>query len=316
MEWTDNNTVLCKLRIIYHQERQQKCLELPYKHFVAGLTRGESLLMSLPEAQGAMLEKAFSEYWVEQKKKLEGNGGLFTLESLPENKWMTLKDKRLFSNPNALITSLCQTLAQDLIGKERACKEFWTHACTEKSKKLWLPTEIDWQDSPTNLLNLSSRNRVAKSGFSIKEGIQAQKVSSQKTSLLSPQSTRAETWVDAGTRTLSVRLSRISRKIRTKLAQIDDANRWTFNKALEYLYEKDPFLGELQARDMFVTGNVGSKPKPEGYVCKGRTAKKAEKSKIDALDRNEKQIRMKLERDAEIERLQDKYEDNGLSPKD
>jgi transposase len=46
-----------------------------------------------------------------------------------------------------------QTSDQVSISKEKTCFGWWTQSCVEMSQKLWSPTEIDYVDSHTNLLN-------------------------------------------------------------------------------------------------------------------------------------------------------------------
>jgi hypothetical protein len=64
-----------------------------------------------------------------------------TVEYLPENKWMTLTDKKIFLEINSLLISWLQMSVLGLIGKEKVLQPFWTKQCMEiyqKSDRLYI----------------------------------------------------------------------------------------------------------------------------------------------------------------------------------
>lgn len=57
------------------------------------------------------------------------------------------------SETDSLNMNSSQTSQVDSIGNDQASRGFWNRQCTELSKKLWLPTEIELQDSEWNWSN-------------------------------------------------------------------------------------------------------------------------------------------------------------------
>ena len=92
-----------------------------------------------------------------------------TAESQPQDNVKTWKDKQNGLDPIILTTKLLETLDQVSTLKEKDLTPYWTQQSEEISKKLWLPTKIDYVDSVLNSMNESSNNTpMGKSWFSIK----------------------------------------------------------------------------------------------------------------------------------------------------
>ena len=75
-----------------------------------------------------------------------------------EDKLTTSDDKLNSSNQDILTTQLSEILDQGLILKEKELKPFWTKQSEEISRKLWLPTKTDYQDSVLTCSKVSSLN--------------------------------------------------------------------------------------------------------------------------------------------------------------
>ena len=78
----------------------------------------------------------------------------FHLESNPT----TSTDKKSSLSTSIQNTKSSKTSVRELTGKEEVSKGFWKASSTEKSKKLWLPTETALQDSDTHCLNGFSKS--------------------------------------------------------------------------------------------------------------------------------------------------------------
>lgn len=91
-----------------------------------------------------------------------------TVESLLVHKKKTWKHKLDTLELNTLITKLSQTLDQESTLKEKDLTPFWTSHSKDISKKLWLPTKIDYVDSALSLSTESYKHApMGKSWFSI-----------------------------------------------------------------------------------------------------------------------------------------------------
>ena len=87
-----------------------------------------------------------------------------------EDNTTTSKDKLNSSNQDTLTTQLSEILDQGLTLKEKDLKPFWTKQSEEISRKLWLPTKTDYQDSVLTCSKVSSLNTpMGKSWFSIEK---------------------------------------------------------------------------------------------------------------------------------------------------
>ena len=84
------------------------------------------------------------------------------LESLQENKKMTLKTKSLLSKKSIQTMKSSPTLDLGSMKTEKDIKPFWTKYSAELSKKLWLPTKTAYQDSVLTSSNLYVQNSELK----------------------------------------------------------------------------------------------------------------------------------------------------------
>ena len=190
---------------------------------------------------------------------------IFTVESLPKNKKMILKDKKLIYDPFIQHILLLRILVQELTSKEKDFKPFWSQQSMDLSKKLWLPTKIDLQDSVSNSLNISSNKLVEEYKSLTEKNTNLQNKNCPKISLVSSTFSIVDKWESGDT---VVRNKKI--KLYLKKDQKQILNKWfgtcryVYNRALEYTkhpYNCDPnymfspyhHLNFISMRNMFVT---------------------------------------------------------------
>lgn len=109
-----------------------------------------------------ILEKSL----VSKKNKLKTDKQSATQELVPTTKKKTSKDKSIILKKLTKKQILSKTLDLDLTGTGLDLNPFWKEYTKEVSRKLWLPTEIDYVDLDSNLLNGSSKNLMSNSWFS------------------------------------------------------------------------------------------------------------------------------------------------------
>lgn len=262
-------------------KKREKLWECPILLFVYGINKVKSILLELHPEEGCMISRTCREILI-SIKILKQNKKSVIVECLPKNKWTTLDDKKIFSSLDILITSLLQTLAQDLIGDVRGFKPFWNNQCLELSKKLWLPTETDFQDSHSNSSNSSWKEMGRNSLFSIKKMDNPKEMNSQKTFYPLYTSLVVEKWVNDGTIKQKkknkpknskkeydkndVSLLR-ARKIRIKpnfnqkmvLRSWEHTSRFVYNRALEDIKTNNFDKNFQKLRNKHVTSRHGNK---------------------------------------------------------
>jgi len=241
------NTLLVK--------KQEKYYKLQLKHFVYGILKVKSLLLELhPTYEDTVLRT--SRGLLMAVLLLLKNKKSVTLEYLPTNKWTTLNDKKIFSEQNSLITSWLQTLALELIGKEKVYKPFWSEQCKDISQRLWLPTETDSVGSRSNFWSGSSLNQESNSWFSIKQKINHQSLNLQTTSFPSFIFTPVNKWEKEGIRTRKIRLypTQLQKK---KMKEWMGTRRFVYNKALESI-KKGEKINFYALRNKLVTAKNNS----------------------------------------------------------
>jgi putative transposase len=165
-----------------------------------------------------------------------------------------------------------RTSGQALIGTEKAYKPWWNKSSKEKSKKLWLPTLTDCQDSDLTCYNGSLENLTAPSWFSTRLQTPILKSSYQKTSFQCSPTSLPKIMESDLLRTEKIELLK-SRKIKLypttqqkqKLDLWFGASRWTYNQSLNYINQikrndikkgikpKIPKIKTL--RKLFINGN-------------------------------------------------------------
>ena len=225
---------LSQLKVtIYTSEKRKNSLECPLKHFITGINKIKFVLLDFHPEHVSIIKKTYLTF-LTSLLLLNKRNKSFTVVSLQKNKWMTLNDKRIFSNPNSLIISWLQTLARELTGKEKDFKPFWNQQCLENSKKLWLPIETDYVDLHSNSSNSYLKVVESNSSFSILKMENPQNKNCLRTYSPSFTFTHVDQWVNEDTRTKKIRLypNVNQRKI---LKNWLGTTRWVYNKTLEYI---------------------------------------------------------------------------------
>lgn len=110
-------------------KKQKKYHRLPLRLFVSGIKKVKSVLLELNPTYEDTILRIYKTLLVavlilKRKKKS------VTVVFLPENKWMTLNDKKIFLDTDSLITSWLQMSVRGLIGKEKVLEPFWAKQCT------------------------------------------------------------------------------------------------------------------------------------------------------------------------------------------
>lgn len=163
-----------------------------------------------------------------------------TVESLPEDKKMTLIDNPSIFDQSILNTLLLRMLVLESISHAKGCVPFWNPLCKETSEKLWLPTKTDSPVSPLNSSNGSCGKEVVQYASSITKYTNPGKTNSLKTSLPSSMCSAAAKWDKGDTVVKNHKL-----KIYPNESQKKIINEWfgtcrfVYNRSLEY--SKSPY---------------------------------------------------------------------------
>ena len=237
-----------------NQNRYEKLLELKIPLFVHGLIKVRSVLLELHMDNVSTINRIFSHFLISlyllHRFK---NKNTVTVASLPPNKWMTLKDKSLFSNKNFLITSWLQMSRLALTGKEKVFRPFWNSHCQDISQRLWSPIGTDYVDLHLNYSSLSSNSMTPSSSFLIKKQINPLIENLPTTSFLSSMSIPVEPWVKEGIRTRKVRLYPTAQQQKT-LRQWMGTCRYIYNRSLHNINEgSEPNPTFFSLRNKYVT---------------------------------------------------------------
>lgn len=237
------------------QLKRDKSLTLPLPLFVSGLKKIKYVLLELHPDNECTIKKTFITLLASIVLLQKGKKSCIVV-SRPKSKWMTLNDKKIFSNPNTLIISWLQTLALELIGKEKALKPFWNKQCEELSKKLWLPIKTDYVDSDLNSSNSFSPLIKQNSWFLTETIMNPQIQNSQKTSSPLSMFTPVETWEEEGIRAKKIRIYPNATQMKL-LKQWINTTRYVYNKSLQALKtEKDIKYNFMSLRNRFVTYKI------------------------------------------------------------
>ena len=234
-------------------KKHGKLLEFPVKLFVYGMRKIKSALCVLHPDNVDIIYKTLKTvevatllFWRKQKSVI--------VEFLPQNKWTTLEDKKIFSDKNILITSWFQTLVQELTGNVKDLKPFWNKQCQENSGKLWLPTEIDCVDLPLNYLNSSSKKMELDSWFLVKNKVNPASLNSQKTFSPSFISIPVGRWEKNDTliraRKLKLKLTEEQKKI---FRQWRGTRNYVYNKVLYKINKEKEKKSFYSLRDKYIT---------------------------------------------------------------
>ena len=217
--------------------KQKKYLKYAIKQFLDGLVKVKSILLQLHPEEKDTISRTYitlliSILLLTRKKKS------VIVEFLPQNKWMTLNDKKIFLEQNSLLTSWLQMSVQGLIGKEKDLKPFWTEQCKDISQKLWLPTETDYVDSHLNFWSGSSLEMESNSWFLMKKKNIQQTRNLQMTYYPSFMFIPVKKWEEEGIRTKKVRLYP-TQKQKIKLRKWMGTRRFVYNRVLEKIKNKE-----------------------------------------------------------------------------
>lgn len=218
--------------------------------FVTGIKQVKSILLELHPTFECTISRIYKTFLaaillLRSRKKLS------IVELVPQNNWMTLKDKNIFSQVPILITNWLQTSALVLIGKEKVCKPFWNLQCQENSKKLWLPIETDLRDSHLNSSSSSWKEIKSNSWFSIEKKEKAKKLNSQKTLCQSSTFIPAEKWVKEDIRSRKIRIYPTAAQ-RNQLRQWIGTSRYVYNRCLEDIKTNNENINFYSLRNKFV----------------------------------------------------------------
>ena len=238
--------------ITSRQKKRETYLECPLKLFVCGIRRVKSVLLELHPTEEDTVKRIFTTFLV-GLSLLKRRKKSFILGSLPKSKWTTLDDRRIFLNPDSLITSWLQTLALDFIGKEKDLRPFWNEQVEEESKKWWLPTEIDSVDLHLNSSSSSLRCTESNSLFSILKRENPQNKNLLRTSFPSSTSTPVETWEEEGIRARKIRLYPTPNQKKT-LKQWMGTTRVVYNRALHHIrHQENTLIDTKKLQSLYVT---------------------------------------------------------------
>lgn len=182
-----------------------------------------------------------------------------------KNKWTIFLDKLSSSKYLSTLTMyLFKTLLQELIGKEKDYRPFWTPAFKELSEKLLLPTETVFQGLQQSSSRPSSLRQVVNSPSCTILKTPLLKTSLQTISCQSSISTTVDRWEKEAIknetrkklfRTVPIQIYPTQTQ-RQHLENIFDVHRYVYNRTLEYIKERghDPNFYDL--RDMLATENT------------------------------------------------------------
>jgi len=169
---------------------------------------------------------------IESREKLIGKT-ISMQEFLAQNKKVISSDKSHFLNLNIKITRLLQTLDQAQTLTEKGCSKSWTKLSKTVSEQLLFPTKIDLPDSDT----IFSNGYVADSEpeFVLKKiSHEMQNKNWQKTLLQLSQASQQEFMDREVTRSAKIRIYP-TQKQKKKLSNYFGANRYFYNKAVDFL---------------------------------------------------------------------------------
>lgn len=232
-------------------KKQDKYYNLHLKHFVFGVRKVKYVLLELHPTYEDTLHMIYRGLLIAVLLLIKNKKSVM-LEYLPKSKWMTLNDKRIFSDQNSLLTSWLQMLVRELIGNEKVFKPFWTEQCKDISQRLWLPTEIDSVDSPLNFWSGSSNTMESHSWFSNKQKNNPQIKNLQTIFSPSYMFIHVDKWENEGIRTRKIRIyPNASQKILMKKWM--GTRRFVYNKSLEKIKKNEEKLNFYTLRNKIVT---------------------------------------------------------------
>jgi len=147
------------------------------------------------------------------------NNVFVTAGSLQMDKKKISKDKSLICKKSSRTIKSSQTLVQESTSKEKDFAPCWSLHAKDLSQRLWLPTETDFVDSPSNSWNGSFTSMESNSWFSMKSWTPRETKNWQKTSLQSSTFSLVESMVKENTRKEKTRTNNL-RKSKKPVANI------------------------------------------------------------------------------------------------
>ncbi len=247
------------MKNIFLLKQREKYLELPLQRLLTGLKQVKSSLSFLHPDQDYMIHKIYATLLV-SLMILYRKGKYATVEFHHRNKLTILSDNKIFSNRNILITRWLQISVQELIGREKVLNPFWNNLCQELSTKLWLPTEIAYVDSDSNLSSSYSTHVKLNSSFAMITNQNPKIPILQMTSYPSYTSIHAETWADED---IPMRCRKI--KMYPNKAQKQIFKRWmgtaryVYNKALSGIKKHNESKSFQDLRNRYVTNETSER---------------------------------------------------------
>lgn len=249
-----------KTKNLLHVGKRVDLLDFQVIHFVNGLIKVTSNFIKLQLVKDSIVLNAsrnlLMAYLMIQKRRIS-----FTVELAQLSKKMTLLDKSNSLNIDILPMKLYLIVLQGLISKERDYRPFWNVQYKELSEKLWLPTEIGYQDSLSILSNGSSNNEMVKSSYWMKKLTSQQNRNLQKTCYPSCTSTRVGKWEgeDIKLKTLKIRL-RTSSKQKQILQDWMNTTRYVYNKTVHAIQKEKQKVNFYDLRNKLVIAKNNNLP--------------------------------------------------------
>jgi putative transposase len=178
----------------------------------------------------------------------------FIVELAHLNKKTILIDKSNNLNISILPMKLFLIVVQGLTLKEKDYKPFWNGQFKELSEKLWLPTEIGYQDSLSISSNGLSNKEMVKSSYWMKKFTNPQNRNLQKICCPSFTSTHVDKWVgeDIKLKTLKIQL-KTSLEQRQILQDWMNTTRYVYNKTVDLIQNQNQKINFYDLRNKLVT---------------------------------------------------------------
>ncbi len=237
-------------------KKQGKLLELPLQLYADGIRKVKLRLLELHPEYDCIVNNVYKKFSIKMEL-IKREGKSLIVESVPKNKLMILKDKKICSDPFILTTSWSKILGAELTLRGEDCKKFWNELCLERSKKLWFPTEIDCVDLPLTSLNGFCLKTIQNSWFCPKQNINPVAKNSPKTFCPSFKFSHVEKWEKEGINALRIKLlpTEKQKQIFEKWA---GTARYVYNKCLEKI-KLDPSLNSVKGYSLLRDENITAK---------------------------------------------------------
>jgi len=234
---------------------RKKYSVFPIKHFVYGIKKVGLVLLDCHQEHEDTILRTLKTL-LAALLLLYKKGKYVTVECPPQNKVMTLNDKKLFLDKNTLTTTWLQTSALGLIGREKVYEPFWSKQCEDISQRLWLPIETGSVGSHSTFWNGSSSNLESHSWFTIKRRVNPQITNYPTTYSPSYMSIHVEEWEKEDIqRTRKTRFYPTMYQ-RTILKRWMGGRRFVYNKVLAKIKFEGEKINAFSLRDKYVTNET------------------------------------------------------------